>query len=97
MSASTSSFRCFLAHLNRPLPRPHQLLPQCWLLRCKQLSRRPSQRSLPSRMIWLAASAAMGCTILAESADWWNYLPSLVAHTLMDSAWAYQEGKADVV
>ena len=35
--------------------------------------------------------------LLAESADWWKYLPSLVAHTLIDSAWAYQEGKADGV
>jgi hypothetical protein len=33
--------------------------------------------------------------LLEKSADWWKYLPSLVAHTLIDNIWAYQQGKAD--
>jgi hypothetical protein len=34
---------------------------------------------------------------LAKSVDWYKYLPGLVAHTLIDNIWAYQEGKADGV
>ena len=32
---------------------------------------------------------------LAESSDWWQTVPFLVAHTLIDHSWMYQQGKED--